>query len=449
MPGPLACLLVTPISPQQPGNGLAHRCRFWQRTLAELGPVHTVVVPVSGPAFPGDDVVDLPTIAAGGPHLPSRARWAPEHLGRAWLTSAAARQVDVVLGLRADVAGFALGAGTVNGSFVAIDLDDDDVELTTSLGQVNEASRYGTLIAELEARADVLLSATGFGATAEVPNSIDLAGWHDREPRTGPSSRILMVGNFTYEPNIRGADWFISEVLPLVSATVPTADLTLAGFGSERFQDHGIGFAPDLHEHYRDAGVVVVPLLQSSGTRIKALEAFAAGVPVVGTTVGLRGLPLTTGEHCLIADDAVTFADAVARLLSDRSTGEALAAAARSLVGGFETGSVVSAAVEILRAAIAARRPGRFGRAPDLLVTEEPDGLVVVDERSMTAHHLNELAAAVFLIAETPQTRAAIAAEFADAVELPPSEISDQVDAAISTLVRAGLLLTSHEPEAD
>ena len=48
--------------------------------------------------------------------------------------------------------------------------------------------------------------------------------------------------------------------------------------------------------------VAVVPLLAGSGTRLKILEAWAAGLPVVSTTIGAEGLPARDGEHLLIAD---------------------------------------------------------------------------------------------------------------------------------------------------
>jgi hypothetical protein len=225
---------------------------------------------------------------------------------------------------------------------------------------------------------------------------------------------------------------------------VPTVKVVLAGFGSERFERYGVGYVPDLDDVHRDAAVAVVPLLHGSGSRIKALDAFAAQVPVVGTTVGLSGLPVVPGVHCLVADDPDGFADAVVRLLVDPALAAGLAGAARSLVGRFDVATVAEQAVTVLRQALADRGSPVFDRAVDLVVTEEPDGLVVVDEGSMTAHHLNPLAAAVFLLVEAPAPGEAIAAAFADTVDSPVEEVRDLVDAAISELVGAGLLLAHH-----
>ena len=67
----------------------------------------------------------------------------------------------------------------------------------------------------------------------------------------------------------------------------------------------------------RDAAVYIVPLRIGGGTRLKIFEAMAMGKAVVSTTVGAEGLPVTDGEHVLLADDPRAFADAVVRLMRD------------------------------------------------------------------------------------------------------------------------------------
>ena len=75
-----------------------------------------------------------------------------------------------------------------------------------------------------------------------------------------------------------------------------------------------------------------MPLRIGTGTRLKALEAMAAGRPVVGTSVGLEGLGLVAGTHAHVVDDPAGFAAAVIRVLTDDAHAEALATAGRALV---------------------------------------------------------------------------------------------------------------------
>jgi glycosyltransferase involved in cell wall biosynthesis len=91
------------------------------------------------------------------------------------------------------------------------------------------------------------------------------------------------------------------------------------------------GAVPDMAPWLDAADVVAVPMRWGSGTRIKILEAFAHGIPVVSSTIGAEGLDAVDGTHLLLAEGADAFADACRRLLSDASLRLQLATAARSL----------------------------------------------------------------------------------------------------------------------
>jgi glycosyltransferase involved in cell wall biosynthesis len=80
------------------------------------------------------------------------------------------------------------------------------------------------------------------------------------------------------------------------------------------------------------AKVAVVPLLAGSGTRLKILEAWAAGVPVVSTFLGAEGLPVRAGEHLLLADGAADFVEAVSRLLASKELRRKVGMAGRLLL---------------------------------------------------------------------------------------------------------------------
>ncbi|MEX2314453.1 MAG: glycosyltransferase family 4 protein, partial [Thermomicrobiales bacterium] len=86
--------------------------------------------------------------------------------------------------------------------------------------------------------------------------------------------------------------------------------------------------------HLARASVAVVPLHAGGGTRLKILEAFASGVPVVSTTIGAEGLDLVPGEHLLIADTPDTFASAVIDALRD--TGDTGLPSGYSIAGAYE-----------------------------------------------------------------------------------------------------------------
>lgn len=160
-------------------------------------------------------------------------------------------------------------------------------------------------------------------------------------PRTAASRDITSIATMFYPPNVEGVAWFATEVLPLIRQVIPDVTFTVVGSrpppqiqqlaGPER----GIvvtGYVADLAPILRRTAVLVVPLHAGSGMRVKILEAFARGIPVVSTTIGVEGIEAKHGEHLLVADEPRVFADAVLRILRDPDTAARLARAGRALV---------------------------------------------------------------------------------------------------------------------
>jgi glycosyltransferase involved in cell wall biosynthesis len=115
--------------------------------------------------------------------------------------------------------------------------------------------------------------------------------------------------------------WFAKEVFPQVRAQVPDALLTIIGKSPPAGLDgEGVevtGYASDLTPYLAETGAFVVPLHAGGGMRVKILDAWSWGLPVVSTTIGAEGIATRHWENILIADDAYTFGQAVVRLLRD------------------------------------------------------------------------------------------------------------------------------------
>lgn len=151
--------------------------------------------------------------------------------------------------------------------------------------------------------------------------------------------RVLFVGTGNFQPNERGIAWFVTEVMPRLRERVPVA-FDVVGMPPDRpVEAEGVSYrgrVPELEPWYEQAHVVVVPLFEGAGTRLKMLEAAAYGRPMVSTAFGPEGLPLLSGEHYLEADDPEAFAAAVVdvgRMVESRSDElvEMLARARRSV----------------------------------------------------------------------------------------------------------------------
>ena len=151
---------------------------------------------------------------------------------------------------------------------------------------------------------------------------------------------MLFLGSFRHPPNREGLNWFAQKALPLVLQAKPHARLVIVG--AEPPPRHSLpdlpdnielrGFVDDVREPLGRYAVFVCPILSGSGMRVKLLEAFAAGIPVVSTFLGAEGLSGTDGEICALADDAAAFAQKIIGLFDQPEESCKLACRAREHV---------------------------------------------------------------------------------------------------------------------
>ncbi|HME06732.1 MAG TPA: glycosyltransferase, partial [Bryobacteraceae bacterium] len=156
----------------------------------------------------------------------------------------------------------------------------------------------------------------------------------------GARTKVVFVGSMDYHANIDAALYFAREIWPAVRQA--RQDLEFLVVGSRPVpevvalgQMPGIrvtGTVEDVRPFYRCASAVVVPARIGSGTRLKALEAMAAGVPVISTTLGVEGLDVTPGRDVVLADSEADFAAAVLRLREGTPEWRQLSEGGRRLV---------------------------------------------------------------------------------------------------------------------
>jgi polysaccharide biosynthesis protein PslH len=174
--------------------------------------------------------------------------------------------------------------------------------------------------------------------TVVVPNGVD-AQLFQVDGALPAGQRVLFFGRLDYPPNTHGLERTLREVWPRIASARPDATFAIAGAGmpprlarlAEREGVEVLGFVPDLRGELARARVVLVPVWQGGGTRLKVLESLAAGRPVVGTRLGVSGIGFEDGRHGLTADRPESLAELVAELLSDAERSRRLAAEGRRL----------------------------------------------------------------------------------------------------------------------
>ncbi len=152
---------------------------------------------------------------------------------------------------------------------------------------------------------------------------------------------ILMTGYMRDPANEDGVEWFYHHIWPQLSKNHPEIKFYIVGAEpSPRMKrilsgERRIiitGKVKDLRPYRNRARVLVSPVRLGSGLRTKVLEAMAAGLPVVSTSLGMAGIEAQTGVNCLVADTPELFTRSVEWLLTDRTLGVRMARNARELV---------------------------------------------------------------------------------------------------------------------
>lgn len=135
---------------------------------------------------------------------------------------------------------------------------------------------------------------------------------------------MMYAGGGTWYPNRDAMTWFCREIFPLIADKVPDATMNVIGgqppaevvaaSGADaRIKVHG--FVPDVRPFMARSSVYVAPIRVGGGTRLKILDAFAAGKAVVSTAVGCEGIDCIDGEHIVIANTPGDIANRVVYLM--------------------------------------------------------------------------------------------------------------------------------------
>jgi len=181
-------------------------------------------------------------------------------------------------------------------------------------------------------------------------------------------NRIVFVGSMDYHANIDGVVEFAREVWPALHALHEQLVFTIVGRDpADEVRAlaslPGIevtGTVADVRPYYREALAAIVPLRVGGGSRLKILEAMAAGVPVVSTTLGAEGLQVSHEQDILIADTNDQLREAVATMAENEAVGRRLREGGRALVSSrYDWLRVGESLLKIYEELLAARPRGK------------------------------------------------------------------------------------------
>ena len=239
-----------------------------------------------------------------------------------------------------------------------------------------QAKRIRELEQDLARRMDLVLTcsekdadafrAMGARRVRVVPNAVPPLA----PPLVAQRRNVVFVGSLDWRPNAEAAVILARDIWPRCRALLPGAKLHIIGRNPP---PHVLALAapdvvvagnvPEVAPWLDKAFATAIPLRAGSGTRIKILEAWAAGVPVIASHVAAEGLPYVDGRDILLADEPSEFARALVRLWRDRQLGEELAAGGRKTVAPFAAEQVAKVVAGAYRELIENDRARAYNEA--------------------------------------------------------------------------------------
>jgi sugar transferase (PEP-CTERM/EpsH1 system associated) len=206
-----------------------------------------------------------------------------------------------------------------------------------------ECARFDQVIAVSPEDAHTFRTDYGLTAVSWVPTGVDTQ-YFRRDPNAARSRyELVFTGSMDWMPNQDAVSHMVDAIMPRIRQRVPEVTLTIVGrnpppairaLACAHSDVCVTGSVADVRPYLARGAVFVVPMRVGGGTRLKIYEAMAMGCPVVSTTIGAEGLPLTHGETIALADEPAEFADAVIALLHAPEEATRMAERAERLVRG-------------------------------------------------------------------------------------------------------------------
>ncbi len=201
--------------------------------------------------------------------------------------------------------------------------------------------RYGTLLTLTPRLKGAVARIAPHTPVHVVPLGLDATRYPFFAKESRPARpTISVIGSMNWFPSYSAAVRFLTRLWPAIQKEIPNAHAIVAGWHARQalknfLPQQGVEVienVPDMRPFFEESSLLLYAPERGSGMKVKVLEAFAYGVPVVTTSDGVEGIPAEDGVHAGLSDDDAGLVDRTLRVLTDSSLQESMRRAARTLV---------------------------------------------------------------------------------------------------------------------
>ncbi|HAY32728.1 MAG TPA: glycosyltransferase family 4 protein [Ignavibacteria bacterium] len=204
--------------------------------------------------------------------------------------------------------------------------------------EIEILKKYKVYITTSEKEKELLSSYYNGAEIKVIENGVDTDYFYKRE-NAADEPALIFTAWFGYYPNEEAAVYFTKKILPLVRKEIKDVKFIIAGKEPSRkilelASDEGVivtGYVDDIRDYLKNAAAAVIPLKVGGGTRLKILEAFSMGVPVISTEIGAEGINAEINKDILIGKDDTDFAEKIIKVLKNKKLAGMLSENGRAL----------------------------------------------------------------------------------------------------------------------
>jgi glycosyltransferase involved in cell wall biosynthesis len=175
-----------------------------------------------------------------------------------------------------------------------------------------------------------------------IPNGVDTDYFTRSTPyQSKQHAKLIFVGGLDWYPNREAVEFFFESIWPRITARYPQVSVTIVGRGTCDIANRYAritpnvtvtGFVDDVRPYIEDHSVFVCPIMDGGGTKLKILDAFAMGIPVVANPIACEGIDVIPGEHYIPAISSEDYVRAIGCLQENEAVAQHISRNARLLI---------------------------------------------------------------------------------------------------------------------
>lgn len=173
--------------------------------------------------------------------------------------------------------------------------------------------------------------------TYVAANSVDI-NFFQPSAKKVKRSTLIFIGTLSWYPNVAAVRYVANQLWPKLKKIFPEIVFNVIGanppedllkFSDKEKNFNILGYVDDLNPYLAQATAYLCPIFDGGGTKLKMLDAMAAGKAIIAHETACEGLSMTDGTNVLMCSTPNDFLKNIHTVITNESVRTNLESAAR------------------------------------------------------------------------------------------------------------------------